>query len=166
MSDASAGPVIEVADEATLSLQDRLNFPYVLANQILALSKATAVPDPEYSDKRIVDIILTLKNMIPAAWHDSDYQKELSSCLTISYLDDRPQWCGTRVGINKPRPVITWNHYRLFHALMNLLNRKRLLTRQNYTEVATGRSFESDIQKLEEAGVEIHMKGDGQVVLP
>lgn len=151
---------IDIKDEERLVLQDRLNYPFLLASQILNFTRATSVPDDEYSHERIIDHILTLKNMIPESWAatDTKYQEDLKKAIKIQWIDDRPQWCGVRVGRSNPRPLLRWDYYRLFNAVINLCDRRHILTRVMFTEEATGRTIEEDQKRLEEKGIEIQVK--------
>jgi len=61
--------------EAELTLKDRLNFPYLLANQILTFQKA--ILNLEFSEREIREAIEGLVHLIPQAWKDEQFGKDM-----------------------------------------------------------------------------------------
>jgi hypothetical protein len=98
--------------------------------------------------------------MIPDSWAatDSKYQEDLKKAIKIQWIDLRPLWCGVRVGQSNPRPLLRWDYYRLFKAVIDLLDRRHVLTRVMFTEENTGRTIEEDQKRLEDQGIDIIVK--------
>jgi len=84
--------------------------------------------------------------MIPKEWHDDEFQKERETAKVTKLVDQRPgfcgkpaslEWCKAR-GIEPYKKETTFNFYALFHATINLLQRRGLLSRKNYLEIMEG----------------------------
>lgn len=113
--------------EAQLTLKDRLNFPYLLANQILTFQKA--ILNLEYSEREIKEAIEGFVHLIPENWKDDKWKEELKDAKVIEEVDMRKDWCGRKIGKPKIEQRETFNYYKMFQACINLLDRKKMLSR-------------------------------------
>lgn len=123
--------------EAQLTLKDRLNFPYLLANQILTFQRS--ILNLEFSEREIRESIESFVHLIPDAWKDDKFTKELDEASINKQIDVRPSFCGVKPsvdycqenGIPFFREQKTFNHYKMFSACINLLNRRAMLAKVN-----------------------------------
>jgi len=113
--------------EAQLTLKDRLNFPYLLANQILTFQKA--ILNLEFSEREIREAIEGFVNLIPETWKDEKWIKEIEEAKTEEEVDMRKEWCGRKIGEPKIEKRESFNYYKMFQACINLLDRKKMLSR-------------------------------------
>jgi hypothetical protein len=113
--------------EAQLTLKDRLNFPYLLANQILTFQKA--ILNMEYSEREIKEAIEGFVHLIPENWKDDKWKKEIGAAETVEKVDNRKEWCGRKIGKPKIEEHKTFDYYKMFQACINLLDRKKMLSR-------------------------------------
>ena len=134
-------------DAAELTIKDRLNFPYILANQILTFQKAILAL--EYSEKEIRETIEGFISLIPDKWKDDDFRKEMKKAIIKVKHDIRPSFCGVTAsekfceqhGIKAYDIVEGFDYYKLFQCCINLLNRRGLLSKIQRVEVLEGIDF-------------------------
>lgn len=136
-------------EEAQLSIKDRLNFPYILANQILTFQKSILAE--EHSEREIEESIRSFVTLIPDDWKDKRFRKDLKHAKSKRKVDKRPQITGTikmtedacrELGIPAYVEEESIDYYALFQACINLLNRKKLLSRVRRVEKLEGIDFE------------------------
>lgn len=134
-----------------LTLGDRLNYPYILANAILSFETAIVKNEGEYSEQEIYEASQGLYYLLPRAWSvkDNQFEKDIEEAKYIQLIDNRKFWCGRRIGKPQWREVERFNPYKLFHASINLLNRRGMLSKKKIYEIM------SDLVKEEiEKGLE------------
>lgn len=130
----------EQQQEAQLTLKDRLNMPYLIANQILTFQKSLLAV--ENSEREITEAIKGLVNMIPSSWKDETFKKDIEAARIKRKVDVRPDWCGLKaskafceehkIQHEKEEEVDDW--YRAFQACMNLLARLGMLSKVTRVE--------------------------------
>jgi hypothetical protein len=137
-------------DLGELTVKDRLNFPYLLANQILTFQQSLIVEgDTEY---RSQEALKGLVNMIPVAWKDPQFHEELEKAVKKVKIDNRPvvvkgirmneETC-KKLGVKPYTIEKEVDYYKLFQACMNLLNRRGLLSKLHRIEVLEGVDFDT-----------------------
>jgi len=129
----------EAPREADLTLKERVNFPYLLANQILTIQKAFLVADSsEISEREKRDAILGFVYLIPNTWKDKKFEKEIKEAIIKQKKDRRPRVAGNirmskevckELGIPAFVEKETFDYYKMFQACMNLLERKQYLSK-------------------------------------
>ena len=139
--------------EADLTLKERVNFPYLLANQILTIQKAFLVADSsEKSEREKRDAILGFVYLMPKAWKDGKFKKEMEDAKIKLKRDKRPRVAihvrmsekiCKQLGIPAFVEEITFDYYKVFQACMNLLNRKKMLSKIVLIEELESIDFES-----------------------
>jgi len=135
----------ETQYEAQLTLKDRLNFPYLLANQILTFQRALLAL--EFSEREIRETIEGFVHMIPETWKDDGFKKDTQDAKITRKIDIRPKFCGQsatievceQLGFPIFKEVKTFDYYDLFQAVINLLERRGLMSRRSFTEKMLGR---------------------------
>lgn len=131
--------------EAQLTLKDRLNFPYLLANQILTFQKAILAL--EYSAEEIRETIEGFVHMIPDDMKDDEFLKDLEEAQKTEKVDVRPiiasrirmseETC-EQLGIPAFEEKTVFDYYAMFQACMNLLSRRGMLTKIARVEILEG----------------------------
>lgn len=122
----------ETQYEAQLTLKDRLNFPYLLANQILTFQRALLAL--EFSEREIRETIEGFVHMIPESWKDNKFKENMDEAMITRKIDIRPRFCGQaatpavceELGVPTVKEVTTFDYYDLFQACINLLDRRGL----------------------------------------
>lgn len=143
-------------DDVTLTLGDRINFPFILAQQIIAVKKAFVKEEGLQSQQEMNESVQVLYAMVPDAWRISEpeFQAEVQKAITYVKVDNRSYWCGIPVGPLTFNLVKRYDPIQLFHAIMNLFFKKGLLSRTMYEEIATGKDYvpepDTDIEGVEE----------------
>jgi len=135
--------------EAELTLKDRLNFPYLLANQILTFQKA--ILNLEYSEREIRDAIESFVHLIPQNWKDEKFEEELKAAIIKKQIDVRMEFCGVKPhldyckdnGIEPFKEQETFDYYKMFQACINLLDRKGMISKIITTDKITGVRYET-----------------------
>jgi len=130
----------ETQYEAQLTLKDRLNFPYLLANQILTFQRSLLAIG--FTEREIRDTIEGFVHMIPESYKDKKFKKDMEKATIKKQIDLRPKFCGLpatletckELGIEPFKEVTTFDYYDLFQACMNLLQRRHMLTKTNPVE--------------------------------
>jgi hypothetical protein len=134
----------------SLTIKDKMNYPYLLAAQFLTIQKAML--NQEFSEREIKEAILGLVNMIPESWMDEDWNKQQKDSVIIDKIDVRPTFCGVPPSIEycKDNGIIpfeekeTFDYYKLFHACVNLLDRRGIITRRAKIEKHLGERYDND----------------------
>lgn len=145
--------------EANLTLRDRINHPYLVANQIL--SYQNIIQNPELAEDVREKAIIGLKNIIPEAWYDNTFNAEMKKAKITEEIDVRPLWCGRRLSVDfcekNKYPIMeeikTWDTDKVLHACINLLYRLGVLTRKSFTEKFTGRKAKKKVVTIDETNV-------------
>ena len=135
--------------EAQLTLKDRLNFPYLLANQILTFQKA--ILNMEFSEREIREAIEGFVHLIPENWKDDKWNKAVEKATIKQKVDLRPDFCGVKPspeycdenGITAFKEINTFDYYKMFQACINLLDRKKMLSRTVLVEELESIDFDS-----------------------
>lgn len=131
-----------------LTIRDKLNVPYLLATQILTIQKAM-LDTSVYSEREIREAVNGLVALIPDSWKDTDFEDELKNAKITLKIDQRPKFCGLsanlktckELGIEPFKSVDTVDSYKLFHATINLLHRRGLLSQVTRIEKVEGVEF-------------------------
>ena len=144
--------------EAQLALKDRINFPYLLANQILTVQKSILVADTSIaSNREIREAIKCLVHLIPNTWKDKTFEDDFKKAEVTEKIDMRPRFCGLsasvklceELGLTPFKEKISFDYYEVFQACMDLLQRKQMLTKIQRVEKLEGIIFE----ELEDATI-------------
>jgi hypothetical protein len=149
-SKISAEEVLSMYPEASLTVRDRLNFSFLLANQILTIQKATL--NLEFSAEEVREAVEGLMHMIPTAWKDKKFMIDVQNAQIELIVDIRPTFCGKPIDINvcKRRGLptyirnVSFDYYDLFQSCIDLLNRRGVLSRRIYKEIMTGVKTKSE----------------------
>lgn len=130
-----------------ITIRDRINFVWLLTNQIYTFQKALL--NREYSDVEIKASIQGLINLVPDSWKDKQYHKDIENSVNKVKVDIRrtngttplsDAWHKQRE-LPLTKKVDEPNYFLMLQAVMNLLNRRHMLTRINKTEQSTGTPY-------------------------
>lgn len=127
-----------------LTIRDKLNAPYLLASQILTVQKA--VLNTEFSKEEIKEAVMGLLALIPDTWKDKEFEDELEKAKVTIKIDVRPMWCGVRgsleyckkAGIEPYKYKTSFDSFKVFHACINLLQRRGLMSEVTRIEKTEG----------------------------
>lgn len=142
--------------EAELTLRDRINYTYLLAEQIVTFQKA--ILNMDLSEDEINEAIDGLVNMIPKSWRDSKFRRDIRKATSKTKIDVRPTFCGLKASVKYciDNGIAVFveqeerDYKKLFQACINLFDRRKLLTKRVYTEIMTGRRFKGKGKDLSE----------------
>lgn len=134
----------------SLNIKDKVNYPYLLASQILTYQKATLNLD--FSDREIKEAIEGFVQMIPDSWKDEDWDKALKKSEIKESIDVRPEFCGVKPsleyckenGITAFIEKKTFDSMKLFHACINLLDRRGLISKVSRVEKVLGDEWDGE----------------------
>ena len=136
-----------------LTIKDRLNFPYLLARQIIVFQDS--ILSTENSESEIQEAINGLVEMIPEVWKDEEWFKEITEAETITQVDVRPLVTGStrmseqacqELGIPAFIEEKSVDSNKMFHCVIDLLQRRGLLSRQTYTEKIPSKELDEIVQ--------------------
>lgn len=146
------------SDELSLSIGDRLNYPYLTGKQILALIEMQSKRE-ELTEEVIKIPIKALLNMIPTRLRDEDFTKDLKEAIKNEDVDIRPNFAGRKmdkelceelkVPVSENREVM--DPFKTLNAIFNLFQRRKMLLRVNWVEVVTGEPYDPEWEKEAEA---------------
>jgi len=137
---------------------DRINFSYVLANQILTHQKAMLE-----SEKTAQIVIESFVSMIPDSWKDKKFRDEIKKAFVTIKVDNRPLCCGDihmneetceKMGIEPWVDKKQLDYFAMQQACLNLLERRHLLLRKSFTERMTGRQFKGRGKDIKDKAIE------------
>ena len=126
-------------DEIQLTIRDRINYPYVLANQILTIQRVLL---NEEATKEVIDSVEALVHQIPDLYKDESFQKEMEAATLKIDKDIRPMFGGIPIddftckelGVPITKEVIEKDPWAILQAVFNLLQRRSMLTRRSFVE--------------------------------
>lgn len=134
----------EQFDMMQLTLKDKVNFPYILANQMLTFQRALLAL--EYSEREIRECVEGFVSLIPSEWKDDTFNDALDKSLIEKKVDVRPRFCGQaaslevckELGVPAFKIEIKVDYYDRFAACIDLLNRRGLISEKTKTEKVEG----------------------------
>lgn len=137
-------PLLDQFPEAQLTMRDRLPYHFVLTQMILTFQKA--ILNIQYSAEELREAVEGFVNHIPVQWRDQEFTQDLQKAQQLVYEDLRPVFCGVSAdrdyceaqGIPISRLVRTFDYFKVFNAVVNLLNRRHMLLKPQYKEIMTG----------------------------
>jgi hypothetical protein len=134
-----------------LTLKDKLNWTYILANAVLNFHNSIIKTEGEQSEQEIREAALCLFNSIPASWRADDQllAQELKEAIKTRKVDVRREYCGRKVGQPRYEDEEYIEPYKLFHACVNVMDRKGLLSKTRMTEIIDGMFNDGDNNKTE-----------------
>lgn len=128
-----------------LTLKDKVNFPYILANQMLTFQKALLAL--EYSEREIKECVHGFVSIIPSEWKDDKFKEDLDKSFVEKKIDVRPRVAGNirmskeackEIDIPAFKTEKTVDYYLRFQACVDLLNRRGLISEKTKTEKVEG----------------------------
>lgn len=129
-------------------LGDRLNWPYILGNAVLNFHNSIIKIEGAQSEQEVREAALCLYNSIPSAWVkvDKQFEKDLKEAIKEEKVDVRKEWCGRKVGKPKFEKQEKLDPYKLYHACINVFQRRGLLSKTIFTEkiIPTPEDFEDE----------------------
>lgn len=136
-------------DTIQLELKDRLNYPYIITRAIFSIE--TALSDSEYDADKLEGLIMALFYKIPDTWKSKEFDDEINNAKEIKTYDVRPRY-GTipldikickkmDIKIYEKREEI--NYFKIYHAIINLLDRLGMLVRKEKIERSTGKNLDA-----------------------
>lgn len=140
----------EFFEQPSLTVGDRINYPYILANAILKFHESIVRAEGEQSEQEVREAALCLYNSIPddLVKADEQFKKEVAEAVVKEKVDARREWCGVKVGKPKYRVEVKIEPYRLYRACMNVFQRRGFLSRKIFTEKIVPEP--EDFKELEE----------------
>jgi hypothetical protein len=137
-------------DVFQLTLKDKVNFPYILANLMLTFQKSILAL--EFSDREIRECVEGFVATIPSDWMDDRFRKDLDESKIKVKVDIRPRFCGIpateqvckELGVPAFKEKISVDYFLRFHACIDLLNRKGLISEKTKTEKVEGVRYGND----------------------
>ena len=132
-----------------LSIKDKVNFPYLIARQIITYQQA--ILNTEHSRREIQEAINGLVELIPDSWKDEDWKKDEKEADVEEIFDVGPRVAGSTrmneatcksLGIPKWKIVKTKDANKMFHACINLLDRRGIISKVSRTEKVFGEEWD------------------------
>ena len=140
--------VVLTKEMLALTIKDRLNFPYLIARQIITYQQA--ILTTEHSEREIQEAINGLVELVPDSWKGEEWKKETKEAKIKRKIDIRPIVAGNirmseevckELGIPAFREEEGWDSNKLFHCVINLLDRRGLISRKTKYEDIPGEPF-------------------------
>ena len=127
------------SDEIQLTIRDRINYPYILANQIITIQRVLL---NEEAAKEVIDSVEALVHQIPDLYKDEAFTKEIKKAILKIKKDVRPSFGGIKLdeetckdmGVPIAEEVEERDPWAMLQAVINLLQRRSMLTRRSFVE--------------------------------
>jgi len=137
-------------DAEQLTLRNRVNFPYILANQMLTFQRALLAL--EFSEREVRECVEGFVSLIPSEWKDDTFNDALAKSLIETKIDIRPRFCGQpateevckELGVPAFKIETRVDYYDRFAACIDLLNRRGLISEKTKTEKVEGVRYGND----------------------
>lgn len=113
----------------SLVLGDRINYAFVIATAILKFHESLIQPEGQQSEQQCRESAITLYNSIPSSWWDDQFIEDKKKAIIREKVDIRNIWCGKRVGKPRFKYEKKIDPYKLFHACIDLIDRRHLLNK-------------------------------------
>jgi hypothetical protein len=145
MSDRPTRPSSEKLFD--LTIRDRINFPFLLAEQVTTFQKA--ILNKDFSRKEVEEAIKGFKNLLPTRWEDDDFKKDIKEAVNKVTIDIRPTFAGVSMSermckakkIPMTEDIELMDYFKVLKSCINLLDRRGMLSKREYTEAPTGMPF-------------------------
>lgn len=121
-----------------LTIKDKINYPFIIGNALLKFQEAIVKVEGEQSEQETREAALCLFNLIPTSWHDDLFREDLKRATLKVKLDVRKEWCGRKVGKPKFEDEEKLEPYRLVNAVVDLLERRELISKKERIEKVEG----------------------------
>lgn len=136
--------LMDMFPEARLTIRDRIPTNILLLYTFLNINKT--IKEIKYSSEEIRESILSLVAMIPDELRDDKFIDELNEAQQEIVVDVRPSFCQVkasleyceRKGIQPFVRIPQLNYFQMYHAVFNLLMRKKMLLKTQPKEIMTG----------------------------
>ena len=143
-------------DEIQLTIRDRINYPYILANQILTIQRVLLI---EEAAKEVIDSVEALVHQIPDLYKDDAFRKDMAAATLKIKKDVRPKFGGIalddetckEMGVPTIEEIEESDPWAILQAVFNLLQRRSMLTRRSFVEKIVLKPFD-DTEYDEENG--------------
>lgn len=128
-------------DEAPLGLRGRINFEYILGAQMVTYQ--SVLKNEEFKEEQVREVIKGFVDILPEAWRDDKFKKDLDKAVKKEFVDIRPLVAGNirlskevceKLNIPFQKEKAIFDYRAIMHACINLLNRRRLLSKVNPVE--------------------------------
>ncbi len=147
MSFAQRPPDEFTEGASNLTVRDRMNHAFLLANGVLTFQKTTTTQ--ESSEALVRETVMALFDLIPDVWEDQEFKDDIARGRTEQVQDVRPNFCGETAsiqwcqshGVPAYQKIVVYNHHLLMKACINLLERRGFLSRKVFKEIFTGKRF-------------------------
>jgi len=141
-SDFTPEDLMNLFPEAKLTIRDKIPINMLLLYTFLNINKT--IKDIKVSSEEIGESILGLVAMIPDDLRDEQFTEELNEATKESIVDVRPVFCTVkaslefcqRKGIPAFIKIPQLNYFEMYHAVFNLLMRKRMLMKTQQKDIA------------------------------
>jgi hypothetical protein len=142
--------------EAQLTIREKLPYHFLLATMILTFQKA--ILNIEYSSEELREAVEGFVNMIPFTWRDEQFEEDMQNAQIYLFQDQRPAFCGVvateqiceDLHIDPYVYVLTFDYFKVFNAVVNLLNRRHMLLKPVYKEIFTGHKAKREQENIPE----------------
>lgn len=123
-------------EQQSLMLGARINWPYILGTGVIKFQNSIVKIEGQQSEQETREAALALFYSIPEAWikSDEEFKAELKKAVEKQKVDVRKEWCGHKVGPPKFKTEKTLNPHKLYHACVNVFQRRGLLSKTIYLE--------------------------------
>lgn len=126
--------------ELSLTIGDKINYPFIIANILLKIQEVLIKPEGMQSEQQVRESVLTLYNSIPSSWYteDNQFTDDIEKAVIVTKVDTRVLWCGVRCGSledHPPREETTVAPYRMYHACIDLLDRRGTLSKKMWKQI-------------------------------
>lgn len=138
---------------------DKIQWRYIQATAVLKYLDAIVQPEGNQSEQQVREAVLALFGTVPDGHRKRDKRldEEMKTVWNEVDVDDRPTWCGKRIGEPKSHKEKQLDPTKLFHVCVNHLQRTGAIGKDIMTEkiVPTPEDFENpDVDEEEEESEE------------
>lgn len=132
--------------EISLTIGDKINWPYILANAVLKFQESIVRPEGQQSEQQVREAALVFYNTIPSSWleEDEQFQEDLKKVFLKKKIDTRTIWCGVRVGKPKFEEGEIVQPYRLYNACVDVLERRGIIGKKIWKQIDPFTLWEDD----------------------
>lgn len=122
----------EILERTTIT--ETLDYKSLLINALSSVNTSILEGNSEITNNSI----WTLRNLIPSAWQDEQFKKDLEQCYIDKETDIRPEFCGVKATlkfcqkhkIDTSKKEKRIEHFQMLSACVNLMERLGILMRR------------------------------------
>ena len=131
----------------TLTIKDKINYAWLIANQVLTYQKL--LQNIKFTDAELREVAIGFTDLVVDSLKDDQWEIDINNAKILILTDIRPVCCTTKASVEycvrKKIPIyqktLDYDSHKLIRACMNLFDRRGYMTKKAKVEKMFGERF-------------------------